>query len=58
MVKKYLGTKNVDYKELQAEGEEYEQLANLYGFTVPLVVNGDRGMVGYNISQLKQLITE
>lgn len=56
MVKKYLEHKGVKYEEKPAEGQEYEKLSALYGFTVPLVWNGKDGMVGYSIPRLNQLI--
>lgn len=56
MVKKYLAYKQIPYEELPAEGEEYMNLAIKYGGTVPLVINGDKGMVGYNIPQLNQVL--
>lgn len=55
-VKKYLSLKKVDYKELPAEGPVYEEFATKFGFSVPLVVNGRKGMTGYNIPQLNELL--
>lgn len=55
MVKKYLDSKGVQYEVHEAEGAEYQALADRYGFTVPLVYNGTDGMVGFNIARLKAL---
>ena len=56
MVMKYLDKKGVAYTVHEAEGEEYKRLANEWGVNVPLVWNGERAMVGYNIAKLNELI--
>lgn len=55
-VKKYLEAKSVPYTVQEAEGQEYQELASKYGYTVPLVYNGKDGMVGFNIAKLNSLI--
>lgn len=59
-VKKYLSYKQIPYEERRAEGKKYHELADTYGVTVPLVYNdtNNRGMVGFNIMQLKYVIGE
>lgn len=61
MVKKFLNYKGIDYEEKQAEGQEYLELlekhsANTFGTSVPLIVNGDKGMVGYDIPTLLRVV--
>lgn len=51
--------KQIPYEERSAfEAEEYTQLANQFGMTVPLIYNTDTGagMVGYDIGRLNELI--
>lgn len=56
MVQKYLKNKKIPFMTKPAEGVEYSELANKFGFTVPLVFNGKDGMVGFNIAKLNTLI--
>lgn len=46
-LKKLLAYKGIAYEEKKAEGEAYNNLANLHGSTVPLVVHEDKVVVGY-----------
>jgi hypothetical protein len=44
-----------EYTVETAEGDEYMQYANKYGFNVPLTVNGDKGFMGWNAAKIKEL---
>lgn len=56
-VKRYYDSKGVQYQVQEAEGAEYGELSQRFGFTVPLVYNDatDDGMVGFNIIRLKEI---
>lgn len=57
--KKYLDSLGVKWEERSAlDHQDYPALANLFGFTVPLIFNPEKndGMVGWNIRRLKELI--
>lgn len=56
-VKKYLDKVGVAWEERDALTDpNYPDLANRFGMTVPLVYNGIDGMVGWNITRLKELL--
>ena len=55
-VKKYLDNKGIPYETFEAEGEEYETIANQFGFSVPLIYNGQDGMTGFDIGKLNRLL--
>lgn len=57
MVKKYFDLKKVQYTVKEAEGELYEQLSRMYGYSVPLIYNDQTndGTTGYNIPILKRI---
>ena len=53
----YLDKKNVPYEERSAlTAPEYPELANKYGFSVPLVYNGSTGFVGWQLDKLNAMI--
>lgn len=58
MVAKYLDVQNVPYRLEAAEGDTYGALAKQYGVSVPLVFNEEtkKGMIGFNIAKLKELV--
>lgn len=61
LVEKFLDRKGVKYvTEDVTDGKHigYRQLAKLYGANVPLIYDSesDRGITGYNIAQLNELI--
>ena len=55
-IKRYLKAKNIDFVEKPAEGDDYQTYADMYGFTVPLVVKEDKGFAGLNLALLNDLI--
>ena len=55
LVSKYLDMLGAEYTVETAEGDEYMQYANKYGFNVPLTVNGDKGFMGWNAAKIKEL---
>ena len=57
MVVKYLTHINVEFHVREAEGEFYNNLAQKFGVSVPLVYNQETGdgMTGYNIARLKEI---
>lgn len=59
-VKRICDTKNANYEELPAEGEEYERLAALIGYNVPLVksTESDTLMMGLQVPTLFKIIKE
>lgn len=56
MVKMLLERKKVPFEYKNAVGAEYERLSAKFGFTVPLVVKDEQGMVGYDPMRLLSLI--
>lgn len=56
-VMRYYDHIGVKYEVLEAEGSEYEDLSNRFGFSVPLIFNPEngQGMTGYNIQRLKEI---
>lgn len=57
-VKRYFDMKGVGYEERDAFTDPaYPDLMKRFGMTVPLVYNDelDRGMIGYNITQLRTI---
>lgn len=56
-VKKFLTSRGVEYEVIDAQtAPEYPELAQTHGFTVPLITNGAKGMVGFNISRLLEVV--
>ena len=56
-VKKYLEMKNISYTEKSAlDSPEYQDLANRYGYSVPLITYKDQGMVGYDLPKLIKML--
>lgn len=56
---KYLTSKGVKHQVIdvtETPDPEYKRLADLYGFSVPLVTDGTIGYVGWNLSKLNQMI--
>lgn len=57
LVEKYLNRKGIPFETREAsEATEYPSLAQKFGFTVPLIINGDKGMVGFDIVKLNALV--
>lgn len=56
MVRLLLDKMQVAYEYLPAEGQEYEELANKFGFMVPLVVKGEEGFCGYYPQRINELV--
>lgn len=56
-VKRYYDSKKVEYTVFEAEGDEYAELSQRFGYTVPLVYNDATGlgMVGFDIMKLKEI---
>lgn len=55
--KMYLDKKNVPYEERSAlTAPEYPELADKYGFSVPLIISGDEGFCGWNLTRLNAMI--
>ena len=54
-LKYLLGRKGIDYEYVYAEGQEYENLANQYGVSVPLVVIGETVLCMPPITQVLEL---
>jgi glutaredoxin len=55
---RYLDTKRVNYQVIdvtETPSKEYEDLAQLYGSSVPLVTDGKSGYVGWNMRELNRM---
>jgi hypothetical protein len=40
----------------EVHSKEYKQLAELYGFNVPLVTDGNTTYTGWNLAKLNQMV--
>lgn len=54
-LKQFLTLKKIPFEYKNAVGEEYERLSAKYGFTVPLIFNGEEGFCGYDPMRLLKL---
>ena len=58
-LKKYLTHKKVTFDYRDATGQEYDSIAAMHGYTVPLTVDmtTGKGVVGYNLGEINKLIS-
>lgn len=55
----YLASKGADYEVIDVTEEhnnEYAQLSHDYGYSMPLVTNGDITYTGWNLAKLNQMV--
>ncbi|MCA9343213.1 glutaredoxin family protein [Candidatus Saccharibacteria bacterium] len=55
-VKKFLKLKNIPFEERDTANQEYLEEATKYGNILPVVVQGDRYVLGGNLSGIMELV--